>query len=386
MAASPRRFRNVRHWLLHLRSNVAAKWDVRAWKGPASAWRHAIHNRDVKRMKRYHRAGISAAELTTPSMDSLDRLVIEDSYQELRLVLLSGANANAQNQNSHWDSLLHIAAACGRRGVARLLVSRGANMEALESNGCSALAVALNGFGERYGPWENRRLVALDLIAAGAQVKGFTRRNRQSMLLQLEELDAEVLGALLKAGANPRQVYNPVPEHGWSKADHEQSFLFQGSDWWSNGEKLKNWLAFMSKAGFDVHERTEDGRSLAWVIATQMRPSLDEVPAIVDSLKGAGVWDLTPSLANQEEPLFITFLNDCPDHWWAWVPVLLEEPAFVASLSLVNTAGKSVVEWLGGKSFMAGTIYHAEAGRLRAAVLAERLPKADASPSPRPRF
>ena len=386
MARPDRRFRNLRHFWLQLQNNVVAKWGVRKHKGPASAWRFGILERDVHQMKRYFRAGIPATGLSSPSMDSLDTLINQNRYQELRWVLLRGANPNAKNTNNYSDSLIHRAAAQGRRDMVRLLVKLGASLEQGESNGYSALAVALNGCGEYRGPWERRRLVVLDLLELGASATAFTRRQRESVLLQLAELDAEVMDGLIAAGANPNQVYNPVPEPGWEDRVEEPSLLFHGQGYWGHGERLEKWLAFMDRTGLDLKTRSRSGMSLAWTILTQSRPSLENVPGIIEALKAGGAWELVPSSPASTEPLFITFLKQCPDHWWAWTRALLDEPAFRASLNQPNSAGETVQAWLARRTPAVGSIYHKEAGRLRAALIEEQLPAVSPEAKPRLRF
>jgi len=382
---SDRRFRNFRHWWLQLRNNVAAKRGVRRQRGPDSAWRHAIWSNDKKQMKRYFRAGISAKGLVHPLSCGLDRLIDRNDYQALRWVLLRGADPDAKNSNSYCDSLMHRAASQGRTALVRLLVEQGASLEIKDANGYTPLAVALNGFGERQGIWKNRREVVLSLVKLGASAKGFTHHARESLLMLLEELDADVLRCLINAGANPHQMFNPAPEKGWEPRDDEPSLLFHGHQWWTTESELQEWAQFMGQAGLSMGERTRAGASLAWVVLTQKRPSYPDVPALVAGLKAIGAWDIQPPKDVQDQPLMLTFLQACPDHWWAWVDVLLEEPAFKSSLHGANREGETVQTWLEGKRLAAGTIYHRQAHRLKEALLDRALPEA-VSLRPKPRF
>lgn len=384
---SPRRFRNFRHWWLLLRNNVAAKQGVRRQRGPDSAWRDAIWKNDKKQMKRYFRAGISAKGLVHPLSCGLGRLIDRNDYQALRWVLVRGANPDAKNNNSYRDSLMHRAASQGRNALVRLLAEQGASLEIKDGNGYSPLAVALNGFGEHKGIWENRREVVFSLVKLGAQAKGFTHHDRESFLGLLEELDSEVLQCLLDAGANPRQMFNPTPEEGWEPRDAEPSLLFHGHQWWTTEPQFQEWAERMAQAGLTMAERTQTGASLAWVVLTEKRPSYPDVPEVVAGLKAIGAWDVLPPQDVQDQPRMITFLRACPDHWWAWVDVLLEEPAFKASLHQSNQEGQTVQAWLEEKQWAAGTIYHRQAQRLKEALLDHALPEAmPASLRSKPRF
>ena len=58
----------------------------------------------------------------------------------MALLLSAGADANAQNSNSHWGTTpLHAAAHANQATIARLLIEHGAELNAKDQNGKTPL-------------------------------------------------------------------------------------------------------------------------------------------------------------------------------------------------------------------------------------------------------
>ncbi len=383
---TPSRSRKLRHWWLRKKNDWRARWWVFQASGETAAWVRSLYDGDRAMARRLFRAGISAEGLTMAQGHGLFRLIDRSREQELGWVLQRGAGVNAQNLNNYNDTLLHRAAVQGKASIVKLLLKHGADWTILDGNGYSALAVALNKFGEYHGPWENRRKAALALLDAGMPAGNWEWNQRQSILLMLECLDTPLIERLIKAGANPNQVINPTPEKGWTPMEADPCWLFHGLSYCTDGESTTAWLKTVASQGLSLATLSAKGESFAWTVITQAQTPISKTQEVVKALKDAGAWFLLPGPEVASEPLFLSFLRNCPNQWWAWSETLLEDPQMQASLSQPALDGTTVNAWLSSHPFAAGSIHAREAARIRAALLEEHLPLPSPSAAPRLRF
>lgn len=249
------------------RPRLRARW--RLFKvGESAAWSRAVGLNDEALMRDLRFLGASAKDVGT---HVVMRAVGLEQSNALRELLAAGANPNARTTNNYMESALHRAALKADTEKVELLAAAGAQMDVLDGNGYSPLAVALNGFGERPASWEHRRKMVFLLLDLGAQASQWAWNDRHSLLGQ-SPIDLEVMGQLIARGASPDRLINPSPKSSFASLVGEPLLVFRASELESL-EAVAEFLDFAAKHGQGPRVRGREGQPLLHHMLKNWNPS-----------------------------------------------------------------------------------------------------------------
>ena len=320
---------------------------TRAWE--RAIWRHASHPHLHQALCE---AGVSAADC--------DRCLFQafrlEDPRPLRSLLKAGADPDTLHDNGPYDRLLHRAAAHGAIGRVKLLLDHGADLEARDGNGYTALGTVLSGFkavsslGEGASPWTKRRAVANLLIERGAGVRGIYQQYDRLSMLGLCPLDQGMMRTLVNAGADPTALVNPTPSSGLAPAPMDRHLIFRAHAIQDPSE-LDSWLAWMEELGQGPQTPHCDGLTLPMVMMLGNMPAPWKVDAILDVLERRG-FDLAARASNGD-----TIWHFClwdghyappgqPSVGLLWLKYLLDRPALIPLLTCLDSHGKTPLDRL----------------------------------------
>lgn len=219
-------------------------WYLRLRHGNSIAWAQAVGFADLPLARALEAQGASAKEVESFTfMRAVD--LKEPGF--LEALLACGADPNTQNKNNYYDFALHRAAVGAMGRKLELLIKAGADLNCLDGNGYTPLAVAINGFGERVAEWEERRAHVSTLLHAGADATRWIWNDRESFLANAP-LEIPLLEELIAHGADPLHLFNPSPSSGFAPLEYEPKLLFRAPEIPSLAQ-LEQFLWFMEKLG-----------------------------------------------------------------------------------------------------------------------------------------
>ena len=127
---------------------------------------------------------------------ALMEAVIEGHESVARLLISRGADVNFQDLSgfSDGETPLMVAAAKGEAGIAALLLAKGADVNRTTKDGQTALMYAITAPGER------SEIVRL-LIESGANVNARDRHKMTALAYALKKRDVQLFKILMESGA-----------------------------------------------------------------------------------------------------------------------------------------------------------------------------------------
>ena len=367
-----------------------ARWLRWRW-GDDSAWAQAVSFRNLTLARALAEQGVSAKEVPTYT------IMLAVDYGDpvfLSMLLENGANPNAKNDSNYCETVLHRAVVRGNWRAAELLLAAGADIDSMEGNGYTPLAVALNGFGERVAAWEDRRSIALSLLKAGANPTKWVWNDRQSVL-DLAPLDVEVLDELIKHGANPTALVNPSPHTSFPALSSESLLVFRASEISSLSE-IDEFLKAMERHGQGPASRGRSGQPLifsmvrSWNASSSTAGTPTQAWSRLLELMEARGHDLT-ARDSSGNTVWHVWAQHASSHF-SWVAdAFFAHPVLATLASEKNSVGQTPLDlllertdWLasspGARKYIA---------RLEGSRLEQALPQASEVPpvpSPRRRF
>jgi ankyrin repeat protein len=141
----------------------------------------AIENNDLKEIKIFLEIVENEKNLLNDE-ESLFTAVKNNNIEEVKKVLDKGIDVNTRNKNNNYDTyttiqeytILILATYYGYIEIIRLLIERNADIDAKDSDGCTALLVA-----SRYGDIEIIKL----FLEAGADINAKNKDGETALLL-----------------------------------------------------------------------------------------------------------------------------------------------------------------------------------------------------------
>lgn len=322
---------------------MRAQWRVLRDGGAGDAWMQAIHRHDVPTIERLMGAGVSAQ-----GVDDWTLFTAMD-LKDPRLLLASlamGANPNAHHSNNYNDFLIHRAVARGRRTHVDALLAAGVDVSVLDGNGFTPLMTALNGFGDRAVPWEERRPLLPVLLKAGADPSFFGAHDREAALA-VAPVEVDVVALLVAHGADPQAIVNPQPAGRWvwHGPIPETSLLFR-ADQLSDAEALARWLEAMPGLGVALDTPRRDGALLPWHFVEQGALARDDWPEALAVL--GQHYDVTGTDPDGNTLLHV-WVQERSSDWCAVGEAMLDHPGLAALVTARNRDGKTASDLAQGR-------------------------------------
>lgn len=194
-------------------------------------------------------------------------------WKTFEMVLERGFDVNYCHYNNYRDTPVHRAAVAGRVYLTKLLLRHGADPNARDGNGYTALASTLTGFAEKVGIEENREKTARLLLdhpdidlTRGRERRTYYKisedevRKYEESLLALTTSFPELLVDIAKRGA-PLELDLVDYEGGRRQVPGDQSighkrhalFLLDHEIWSTNNEIIRSaWIDFLHEKEGDL--------------------------------------------------------------------------------------------------------------------------------------
>lgn len=115
------------------RRNKGKKTDYKVHFVPSVMLLEAAARNDVEEVRRLLMLGVSPDSTNEDGLTALHQCCIDDSEEMMKLLIEFGANINAQD-SEQWTPL-HAAATCGLLHLVRYLISKGADLLAVNADG-----------------------------------------------------------------------------------------------------------------------------------------------------------------------------------------------------------------------------------------------------------
>lgn len=194
-------------------------------------------------------------------------------WKTFEMALERGFDVNYRHYNNYCDTPLHRAAVAGRVYLTDLLLRYGADPNARDGNGYTALSATLTGFAEKIGSRENREKTARQLLDHPATDLALGRERRTYYAVSEDEIRKYEEGVLAVSDDFPELLVEMARRGAplsWHLADYEggryqvpgdQSigntrhalFLLDHSIWVSASENLRGaWIDILKEREGDL--------------------------------------------------------------------------------------------------------------------------------------
>lgn len=330
-------------------------WRIRRW-GPLSAWAHALNHAqqegDFSRIWWLEKRGVSAKGLIVINHPFVFSLVDDEP---LAALLRRGLDANTQECNNQGNFFLHEAASRLMAGKVVLLLKHGADPNALNYNGYSALYMATSsmhwpsGLQNAKAEVTQARLVGCveALLAGGATVDLPLWRGRLTALREAR-WNVEVIERLLKHTQTFATQATPEPNFEPVGPMEQAQVVFRWPES-TTVAQARDFLALFQKSGA-LDALTADQRQLLPLYVLDNAHALEiSTDCWADLLTQAGMgFDTVPTLANGDTVFhhWARITGNEPSRGREWMDTLLAIPAMEGAQRARNHDGLTPLDLL----------------------------------------